>query len=85
MSLSSVDLTGSLRLEKRLRLYHTPADSVAMVIVCKQVLVGLGTDAMHSVFAADASAFKASRPKLPIPGQRNILVRENTGRMTVLE
>lgn len=39
-----------------------------------QVLQGQPATASAAVFNADAAAFQVQRPKLPVPGQRNILI-----------
>ncbi|MEW5315595.1 MAG: hypothetical protein WDW38_007012 [Sanguina aurantia] len=40
----------------------------------KQLLDGKSTTAILSTFEADRATYRASRPKQPIPGQRNILI-----------
>ncbi len=45
----------------------------AIAAAAQQVGLADGS-AASSVFLADCAEYKAARPKLPIPGQRNILI-----------
>ncbi|GAB4819697.1 hypothetical protein N2152v2_006743 [Parachlorella kessleri] len=40
----------------------------------QQILLGKPAETLRSVLLADSAACKAQKPKLPIPGQRNILI-----------
>jgi methionyl-tRNA synthetase len=53
------------------------AQHPAVAAAAQQVALGSNSadcSSSNSAFLADAAAFKAARPKLPIPGQRNILI-----------
>eukprot|EP00887_Chlorella_sp_A99_P004349 scaffold15.g4349.t1 len=46
----------------------------AVAAASQQVLLGAGPEAPAAVFAADVAASAAAAPRLPVPGQRNVLI-----------
>lgn len=53
----------------------TPHSAPPCTTLCQSQVGTSDDDAVAAVFSADSATYLAALPKLPIPGQRNILVR----------
>ena len=62
------------QLSSTLKAYVAALAALPVVKKAQEVVSGGDDAAVKALFLADSKAYLASQPKLPIPGERNILV-----------